>query len=212
MPWSLSQYNLYRKCPSAYDFRHNQKIPDPSGPAAQRGTNVHAQLEYYLATGEWSGGIRQFTKDKAEYFRKEGYKSELKLALNSKWKIVDWKSDEAWVRGVVDAFLEAPLVIHMGEWKTGKEYENHEDQRRLYLCMALSAYPEKQSASIDTIYADHDRAQGSVLLRENVAAEQQYWLDNVSPMLKDTFFSPRPGGHCKWCAYSKLKAGPCSVA
>jgi PD-(D/E)XK nuclease superfamily len=211
MPWSLSQYSLYKKCPSAYDFRHNKKIPDPAGPAAQRGTNVHAQLEYYLATGEWSGGIRQYTKDKAELMRKEGYKAELKLALNDKWEPVDWKSEQAWVRGVIDAVKFGP-IIRMGEWKTGKVWDDHEAQRRLYLCMVLSAHTEAEAAEIDTIYADQDHAQGSALIRKDLPEAQQYWLENVTPMLQDTFFSPRPGGHCNWCAYSKRKGGPCSVA
>jgi len=211
MPWSLSQYNLYRKCPAAYDFRHNKKIPDPAGPAAQRGTNVHAQLEYYLATGEWSGGIRQYTKDKAEQMRKEKYLPELKLALNDEWEVVDWKDPNAWVRGVIDAIKIGPTT-YMAEWKTGKVYDDHVSQRTLYLCMILSAYDDIEHGVIETIYADQDHAQSTELAREKLVHEQQYWLENVSPMLRDTFFSPRTGGHCNWCAYSKRKGGPCLVA
>jgi hypothetical protein len=110
---------------------------------------------------------------------------------------------------VIDAFLEIPLEIHMGEWKTGKVYDDHVSQRRLYLCMVLSAFPEKAKAKIETIYVDHDHAQESKLSREQLPKEQEYWCDNVEPMLRDTFFSPRPGMHCKWCAFSKAKGGPC---
>lgn len=209
MPWSLSQYNKYRQCPTAYKFRHVDKLADPAGPAARRGTDMHGQLEDYLLTGKWGGGIPQFTRSKAELFRKIGYNAELKLALDVDWKPVDWKAPEAWVRGVIDAFHMIPEEISMGEWKTGKVYDDHVSQRRLYLCMVMSAFPQVSKAKIETIYVDHDHAQASELTREALAGEQKYWQEAVTPMLVDTFFSPRPGLHCRWCAFSKAKGGPC---
>jgi len=212
LPWSLSQHGLYKKCPSAYNFRVVQRIPDPSGPAAARGTEIHGQLEAYLQTGEWHGNIRSFTRQKAEGMRGSSFQPELKLALDKDWKVVDWKSPDAWVRCVIDAFLCADDRIKMGEWKTGKQYEDHATQRRLYLCLTMSAFPQAISAEIETIYADLDYAVPDVLLREQVPEEQRRWQDIVTPMLNDTFFSPRPGQHCRWCNYSRLKGGPCLVA
>lgn len=209
MPWSLSQYNLYKKCPTAFKFRVVERRPDPAGPAAARGTDIHAQLEGYLKTGTWGGNIREFTRKKAELMRELRYSSELRIALNSDWQLVEWKDPTAWVRGVIDAFSLAENYIEMGEWKTGQVYEDHKGQRRLYLVLALSAFPEVEAAKIETIYADQDHAQGDELTRENLAAEQAYWKIAVEPMLNDTFFSPRPGGHCRWCAFSKDKGGPC---
>ena len=209
MPWSLSQYNLYKKCPTAFKFRVVERRADPVGPAAARGTDIHAQLEGYLATGNWSGNIREFTRKKAEQMRGETYAPEMKIALNSEWKPVEWKDPTAWVRGVIDAFFCSTEEIKMGEWKTGKVYDDHVNQRRLYLALALSMFPGVQKATIETIYADQDHAQSSELDRSGLEAEQKYWREAVVPMLTDTFFSPRPGGHCRWCAFSKDKGGPC---
>lgn len=212
MPWSLSQYNLYKKCPTAYKFRVLDRVPDPAGPAAARGTDIHAQLEAYLATGLWSGNIREFTRDKAEKMREMTYAPEMKIALNAEWQPVEWKDPTAWVRGVIDAFHCTAAEINMGEWKTGKVYDDHVNQRRLYLVLALCAFPEVKKAKIETIYADQDHAQSSELAREELLSEQTHWKTAVQPMLKDTFFSPRPGTHCRWCAFSKEKGGPCAVA
>jgi hypothetical protein len=209
VPWSLSQYNLYKKCPTAFKFRVVERRPDPAGPAAARGTDIHAQLEGYLQTGIWGGNIREFTRNKAEVMRELGYRPELRLALDKDWKVVDWKEPTAWVRAVIDAFVCVEGMIDMGEWKTGQVYDDHVNQRRLYLCMALSAFTSAEAAKIETIYADQDHAQSSELSRKGLAAEQAYWKDAVVPMLTDTFFSPRPGGHCRWCAFSRDKGGPC---
>jgi len=212
MPWSLSQYNLYKKCPTAYKFRVVEQRADPAGPAAARGTDIHAQLESYLATGKWSGNIREFTRLKAEDMRAQTYVAEMRIALNSEWEPVEWKDPTAWVRGVVDAFRCAVEEINMGEWKTGKVYDDHVNQRRLYLVLALSMFPGVQRAKIETIYADQDHAQSSELAREDLTAEQEYWKEAAKPMLQDTFFSPRPGVHCRWCTFSREKGGPCQVA
>lgn len=209
MPWSLSQHNLYKKCPTAYKFRVIERRPDPAGPAAARGQDTHAQLEGYLKTGNWAGNIREFTRQRAETMREWGYIPEVKIALTEDWRSVEWKDPAAWVRGVIDAIHCDKNEVRMGEWKTGKVYDDHVNQRRLYLVLALSAYPEIPKARIETIYADQDHAQEDILLRENLAVEQAYWKDAVVPMLTDTFFSPRPGGHCRWCAFSRDKGGPC---
>jgi hypothetical protein len=209
-PWSLSQLSKYKQCPTAYDLRHNKKLPDPSGPAASRGTDIHAQLESYLETGIWGGNIKPFTRQKAEQMRIQGHKPEAQIALDTDWKLVEWKDPRAWVRGIIDTLRLTFPVAAMGEWKTGKIYEeDHARQRRLYLTLLLSAYSDIEEATIETIYADQDHAQQSSLVRSALAAEQQYWRDEAGPMLRDTFFSPRPGPYCSWCNYGRRRGGPC---
>lgn len=209
MPWSLSQYNLYKKCPTAFKFRVVERRPDPAGPAAARGTDIHAQLEGYLATGNWAGNIPAYARAKAEMMRTIGYGSEIKLALDEAWKPVEWKDPKAWVRCVIDALRIESEEVLMGEWKTGRVYDDHVNQRRLYLCMVLSAMPEIKKGKIETIYADLGHSEPAELTREGLAAEQEYWKVAVVPMLTDTFFSPRPGNHCRGCAFSRDKGGPC---
>ena len=212
MPWSLSQYGLYQKCLSAYKFRHVERLPDPAGPAASRGTAIHAQLEGYLKTGSWDTQIPEFTLKKAEVMWAKNYKPEVKLAFNDKWEPVDWQDSTAWVRAVIDSMAFLGNAVYMGEWKTGKVYENHADQRHLYMTMALAHHTESEVAHIETIYVDQDHAQADEMPREKLEESKVMWLERVGPMLRDTFYSPRPGQHCRWCNYSKLKGGPCHVA
>ena len=216
MPWSLSKYGLYKKCPTAYKFRVVDRIPDPAGPAAARGTDIHAQLESYLATGNWTLAIPEFTIKKAEAMRGLNFRSEIKLALDENWKRVEWNAPEAWVRGIIDAMVllpdngdVPPTEAQLGEWKTGKVYDDHVNQRDLYLTMVLSIWPTIDYGKIETIYVDQSHAQASELKREELEAKQIHWAKAVTPMLNDTFFSPRPGDHCRWCTFSKRRGGPC---
>ena len=210
MPWSLSQLSKYKQCPSAYDFRHNKKMLDPAGPAAQRGTDIHAHLEHYIETGEWGYEVPAFTRERAENMRACGHKPEAKIALDKDWQVVEWSSPSAWVRGIIDTLQVSEPTAAMGEWKTGKVYpEDHERQRRLYLSLLLSAYPGVNQATIETIYVDHSKSGTRSMNRSELLAEQDYWREEAGPMLRDTFFSPRPGFYCNWCPFSKRKTGPC---
>lgn len=209
MPWSLSQFGLYDQCPAKYKFRHKDRLPDPRGPAASRGSEIHNTLEKYLETGSWAATIPPYTINKAESMRNLGYQPEVKLAFDDKWQLVEWDSPIAWIRGVIDSKLVAPPEIHMGEWKTGKIYEDHDRQRHLYLTMALSGWPNIQKAVISTIYVDQSHSIEDSMEREQLREAQEVWEKRFIKIQGDTFFSPRPGGHCTYCNFSKKKGGPC---
>jgi hypothetical protein len=210
MPWTLSQYGLYQKCPLAFKFRHKDRVPmGPKGPAAARGSFIHEVLESYLKSGSWTEALPQFAVNRAEAMRDDGFEPEVRVAFNDRWEVVPWDSPEAWVRGVIDALLEDPPALHLGEWKTGKVWEDHVYQRELYLIMGLSSRPKTDEASITTIYIDQGHGVTDTLKRENLAEKQVIWMKRAEPMLNDTFFSPRPGQHCLWCDFSQRKGGPC---
>jgi hypothetical protein len=170
---------------------------------------MHSTLEGYLKTGEWTSGIPQFAIDRAVKMREYGYIPEVKLAFNDKWERVEWDDPTVWVRGIIDAMRPELPTIYMGEWKTGKPWEDHYLQRELYLVMALAAHPEAEESDIDTIYIDQGFVTADVLHRAQLDEKKEIWLKRVDPMLRDTFYSPRPGQHCNWCSFSNRKGGPC---
>jgi hypothetical protein len=49
---SVSAIDRLAGCDTSYFFRYVEGIPDPAGPAAQRGTEGHKRIEHYLLTGE----------------------------------------------------------------------------------------------------------------------------------------------------------------
>lgn len=209
MAWSLSQYGTYQKCPLQYELRYKKRLPAPTSFAAARGTDTHAILEGYLQTGEWTSSLSPFAITKAEAMRARSFAPEVKLSFDREWMLVPWDSPTVWLRGVVDAMrIELPRV-EMGEWKTGKEWEDHKTQRELYNIMALSANPDAEQSYIETIYVDGGYSVFDTLERAMLPFVQREWSEKVAPMEADTFFSPRPGPYCRFCPYNKQKGGPC---
>lgn len=51
-PISASQIKAKRKCYRRYAFRYLERLPDPAGPAAQHGSEMHRQLEHWLLYGK----------------------------------------------------------------------------------------------------------------------------------------------------------------
>jgi hypothetical protein len=50
--WSFSQWETYNGCPAKWKFKSVLKVPGgPPGPAAARGTEIHASVEEYCKTG-----------------------------------------------------------------------------------------------------------------------------------------------------------------
>lgn len=209
MAWSLSQWGTYQKCPLQYNLRYKERLPAPSSYAAQRGTNTHEILEGYLQTGEWTSQLTPFAIQKAEIMRSRSFAPEVRLSFDREWMLVPWDSPTVWLRGVVDALLIELPRVEMGEWKTGKAWDDHRVQRELYNIMALSANPEAEQSSIETIYVDGGYAVVDTLERAMLPYLQKEWSEKVAPMEADTFFSPRPGPYCRFCPYSKAKGGPC---
>lgn len=210
--WSYSQYSTYKRCPQAYKFRYKERIPVPKAAASERGIAIHKSVEDYLNTGVLTGSFSSWSQKQLAFVRNERYNPEVQMSFNSSWYPVEWDAPDRWVRSVIDAHKNLGDAIHMGEWKSGKIWDDHPIQRHLYLTMALSAAPEAKVAIIKTIYLDQDHEEPQTLTREELPAAQQEWKDKVQPMLDDTFFSPRPGNYCRWCPFSRYKGGPCPVA
>lgn len=53
--WSYSALKVFEECPYRTYLARVQKIPDPSGPAAERGTLIHEQAEDFV-----SGALTKF--------------------------------------------------------------------------------------------------------------------------------------------------------
>jgi len=208
---SLSKIGNYEGCPARYEFKFIKKLPEPPRAVMVRGTDTHAKLEQSLLEKNLLaiGGLSSFVKFHAERMIRAGFVPEYKLAVTREWKKCAWDAEDMWLRSVLDAFLYDPKEISIGEWKTGGVWDDHADQRELYCMMSLSCYPDTTLAKIDTIYADKGMLIGFQLLREQLAERQAHWTKRFEALERDTFFSPRPGRQCGWCAYSSRKGGPC---
>lgn len=215
--WSLSALTLFERCKFAYKCRYVLKLPDPrpKGGPAQRGIDTHKTIEDHILYDHpltfelqraWG---RAFTE-----IKKFDVQVEHKIGLTPAWvPQEDWKG--SWLRMVLDLKAKKPGGYTVYDWKTGKEYPEHFDQKELYALGVLSEHPEEKSVSAVHVYLDSGRQTRREYHRDQLNARRARW-DSRAQKLQGFVESPdtgqwimEPNFLCKWCAYNKANKGPC---
>lgn len=214
MSWSLSRLGTYEKCAAKYKFSYIDKLPrGPTGAAAQRGLDKHALLEQFC-----KGELDRLPADLAYYdsFIRSMRESEnmtlfpeLKLAMNEKWEEVPYDSPDVWWRGILDL-----LVLHGGgavvyDWKTGRVYDDHSQQRELYALALFSHYPELPEIRAVHVYLDQGQNREQTFHRSQSEQLQAGWVRRVDRMMTEKDFIPNPTYLCRYCNFSRFNGGPC---
>jgi hypothetical protein len=208
MVYSYTSISMWHKCPAKFDFRYNKKLKEPTGPAATRGTDIHGRIEAFLKGEAEMPPQVEFGTHLINDMKVRNFMSEVQFTVDREWQLAPY--EKGWITSYVDSYLLDDQSIEMGEWKTGKVYDNHEEQRNIYLTLSLSCTPVADKAVISTIYLDQGVKTDLHMARNDLQTHQDHWAKKIEPIEVDTFFSPRPGQHCKWCGFAKSKGGPCA--
>jgi len=144
---SYSRMSLYKKCPASYEWQYvlGNKQPVEPGSAADRGLRIHQSIEnWYNCVGDLDEEIPFKIAEKLNvtYIDVNDNKCatlpEFEFAVNKDWEKCGFEDDEAIIRGYIDnLFLyDDKVLIH--EYKTGREYPEHDEPKRLYGIIALN--------------------------------------------------------------------------
>jgi len=206
--WSYSKLSLYEQCPRKYKFRYVDSIKTPKAAAASRGTMIHEGVEDFLHDRAKTVPVEAvgFFTHIAEV-KTHRPKIEHKIGFDQNWKPIGW--EDAWGRSVIDAGYMKKRHAQIQEWKSGKIYDDHADQRRLYATLAYLVWPDIDRATIKTYYFDQGQIKTVTIEPEHVEAIQDDFSQRVYFMHIDDVYAPRPSWACSYCDYSKLKGGPC---
>lgn len=208
--YSYSSISTYEKCPRKYKYSYIDRLPrGEAGPAAQRGTELHAIIENYLLgkTVELHGPLAFY----------EGFLQELKelkplpehkFSINRDWELTDWDAPDAYLVGVLDLLL--PLdEVKIWDWKTGRVYDEHANQRELYGISGFCMYPEKEVVHVEHTYLDLQQTEHSVFYRAELDNLKEKWRKKTDRIEADEVYPPNPNYGCRWCDFSKQNGGPC---
>lgn len=226
--WSYSRWQEWFECALKYYFRNIQKIAEPRGPALLHGEDVHDVLELYVLKKQ--SKLRKDVatamgklKDSLDAVRKIAT-PEQSAWFDKNWRLIrtdDW--DNVWLRVQIDLIWTAvyavdktrKFVVEMRDYKTGKINEaKHADQLELYVIYGFVKYPDADEVVAAPWYVDHGFAGApKVFKRSQLEGLKRKWERRVAPMIADTKFRAKVGGHCKWCPYSGRRTptpGPCT--
>lgn len=227
MRWSLSSLSTWERCPKKYQLQYLEKIPSIRGKAAERGIDKHKTVELFVKNEldklpyelshyhQFLTGIRQY----------ENY-PEHKIALTIKWQPTEWEAEDAWYRGVLDLKVisgyyneesispevptrGSPKEAVVYDWKSGKIYDDHDDQKSLYSVAVFSELPSLQTVRAIHVYLDLGKNREQVFHSNQVHQLREHWISRVGKLERDRDFIPNPGYYCRWCSYSRSNGGPC---
>ena len=206
--YSNSSIKTYEQCPYKYKLTRIDKLKEPTGDAAVRGTNIHTIFEKALEVPTLPAEFAYWT-DYIQTLVSKRAGSEVRFAITKQWNACGFTDDVAWIRGIYDAIYIDGNHAHVLDWKTGKE-RDYGDQLKLYAAMILATYPEVDTVTTEVCYIDlQKRAAGPEYLRSDFDKLQQWLGDRVGKIERDDIFAPKPDYGCRWCHFRKANGGPC---
>lgn len=190
---SYSGISTYENCPRQWHEQYVHRRWRTGTDATDRGVRIHAQLEAYLKGEDTPlddappDGLLRVLRDAA-------FIPEMPLAVTAKWEPTDFWSDDARLRGKLDAVGVLGDTVFAVDWKTGKKRDNSL-QARVYGAMLRAVYPNKK-INIVFDYLSKGRTPPIPATREDQPQVQQL----MDAMDDAEVFPPRPSGLCGWCA------------
>lgn len=220
MAVSFSGIGTYINCPSAFKRKYITKEPVKEkdekqqridAPQKFRGTDIHDSVEGYLRDERTN--IHPEIQQKYSMFctdlKQKGAIPEMEFAFNYKWEPVKFEDPEAMIRGKMDATLDLPQHLNIYEWKTGKMYDEHADQRSLYGLAALLLHPHHEKVIVTTVYFDLHLTKPSTYSRNELSAYKWVWERKINKTKPPQPYPMRPNWKCRYCDFSKKNGGKC---
>jgi len=210
MQLSYSSIATYKGCPARFKYSRIDRLPDPSGPAAERGTRIHADAEAFF-----SEGSLPILSEELEPWRpvmqdlsSRGARPEVKFSLDKNLDPCEWEAGA--LRGVIDLTWTEGDTAYVIDWKTGR-VRDYSDQLKMYSLALLASKPNLHDVKAHVVYIDHHpRTSTPIRMRradlDEAKAKAKADIDRIET---DKIFAPNPSPNCRWCAFRKDAGGPC---
>lgn len=206
--WSYSSLTTYESCPARWKYGYIDNLPSQPSAAMVRGSRLHSVCEDYLnhktPALPWE---LQKASLQIDDLKRKGAIAEAVWTLDKHWL----PSDPPWVKAIVDVHYVVNDILHVLDFKSGREYPEHRDQLELYALVGLYKYPLVKRAEYSALYLDtgHVSNDGALLRGDMMDHKTVQWTDRAKKLMEDDEFKPTPGGGCRWCDYHAKKGGPC---
>lgn len=203
---------------------HEFEAEGDSNPSNERGNQIHAAIREYISgrSEEWYdelNAVAHLLDEYREKYKEGTVRLEYELGLTKDWKATGFFDDDVWLRLKLDLveFSKDSRMATVIDWKSGR-YKSadeikgaYDDALSLYSVgvLSLGLTSAVESKLVFTDYGEVVNRPRGRLDISGLYDAQLYWEQRSLPLMEDRMFSPLPGMHCKRCAYSCSKGGPC---
>ena len=117
---------------------------------------------------------------------------EYKWAIDRDWKIVPYDSKKAYLRGFFDLKVDAKIEgLFLYEWKTGKVYDDHSQQRFMYGMVGLIVHPEVDEVKVHGVYFDQKEDPNiDTYKREDIEFMKNTWKQEFDKIENEQYYPP----------------------
>lgn len=210
-PVSPSGLKLFKQCRRRWHNTYVLGNREPAGRAAERGTRLHELLENFFRGAPYPASDKTLAPWRRfmEALTIHNPTPEADLAVDKDWKPVAFDDESAFFRGKADLTIVAGGALRILDWKSGRVYDEHEQQADAYVAMA----PQHTAASAEFVYLDAPLTVKSWTYtpdrRDDIIASI---ITDVTTVRECEDFYPSPGKGCDWCLLSWRKGGDCRAA
>jgi CRISPR/Cas system-associated exonuclease Cas4 (RecB family) len=200
--WSNSTLGLYEQCPHKYMYQKIAKIPEETSYALIKGLAAHSVAENYLLgkITELPAVLSKFTNEFTK-LKELGAIPEEALTFNKDWEFIPdgWNHPEAWLRMKLDARIDNYIV----DFKTGKHYDEHKHQARLYANTHMMRTDDTE-VTVEFWYLKTGEVYTYEFDNSTLEEDKKHWQERVDALMHDTTFEPRQNDYCKYCYVKHL--------
>tara|TARA_E500000081_G_C6105794_1_gene339937 strand:+ start:514 stop:1257 length:744 start_codon:yes stop_codon:yes gene_type:complete len=218
--WSYSALKVFEECPYRTYIARVKRIKEPSGPAAERGTEIHLQAEQYIKgeLAEMPITLKKF-EDEFEQLRDLYANAQCEVegewGFTKDWQPTGWMVPDTWARIKLDACVfEDSTSMRVIDFKTGKRFGNeisHGQQALIYAIAAFVRYPETQFIKTELWYLDKSETAVRSYSRDEALMFLPRWHERAVVMTTCTEFIPTPSkSACRWCSYKQGDQPECA--
>lgn len=216
--WSLSKLKVAEGgCLARYKYAYIDFLPRRSGPAAERGIDIHKKAQNYVE-GKIKGIPKELAKftDEFKIVKAEEGLSELKLAVDRDWKPVPW--EKRWLGGILDLAVQVDspdwVII---DYKTGKIRPQHQKDAELYSVLSYYGIKELRKSTqkhvfVEYWYLDHGETRSWEFPVRSMPKLRDVYTNRANRIENLKEFPASPSRNvCRWCDFRSDKGGPCDA-
>ncbi len=217
MRHSYSSWATFLKCPAKFKFAYIDKEPQPKiSQAGERGKRIHDSIEQFFLT---EGSAPLDSEIHAEHglwfthlMEDAENTPEVEWRLNVELTELR-KGQTMFAKGFFDLQTMHDGELDIYEWKTGKIYDDHLDQRFLYGLAALALFPEQDIVRVIGKYLDQKGKEVvNEYKRKDLLFLRKEWrkrFNQIEEAAEQNLFPTKPSWGCRYCAFSKQNGGKC---
>lgn len=214
--WSHSSLKDYEGCARRYqEVKVLKNFPFVENEHTRYGTAFHKAAEDYIKDGTAIPEQFSFAKPTLDaLIAKPGRKlCELQMALTTDLVPCDWKSKDAWVRGIADLIIvdDDNLTAWVIDYKTGNNKYPDREQLKLMSLMVFAHMPHIRKVNSALLFIVKDDLVRHSMTIDQAEAEWWQYRERVARIEQahDTnVWNPRPSPLCPWCPVTTCEHHP----